>query len=289
MLSVLVGYFAGNNYFSLKLKKFNNALYHSSRLLKKEEYKDIERIFALISLLWTPAWENHKLTLNESIDKFYDCRNKTDLYGYEVLDGFEDDSIVESYIFLEQERQLDFRWIDEYIQSQTKLMSIKIFKNQAEIDTYLVKSSGNLAKILARTLSLNHNDSILIEFMISLELLDIIRNISKSFDCYSRIISKDLRNKFNLPLDLKKESTIHSIEFAKSIRFLIDSFVDRHMKAEKYLKNLPPQTKKFFQNISIIYRNQAEKIYKNPKILSNDFKESSFEILLKTLATQMLT
>lgn len=176
MLDFIQIIFPPNDYFSNFTKKENLIFYTSTIFEDKIKQEKVRLVYTFYKRFVNLARNQEEFEFNSLVEKFWDCRDKTSLYQFNVLDGAVDDALIESVIFLEKELKFDESIIANFLNSESNLLKKVNFSSFKEFDKYFDFGATFVVNMIARILDINNSQAeIFKKLFIAGEVLDFLR------------------------------------------------------------------------------------------------------------------
>lgn len=270
-----------SDYFSDFTKKESSIFFVATSLEDKIKQNQIRLIYSFYKKFTNLSRVQEVQVFNSLCEKFLDCRDKTTIYQFKVLDGVAEDALIESVVFLEKELNLSKFLVNRFLTNETKLMKIKSFKGDLDFDRYFFDSTDFVVQIIAKILNLSFNQTdIFRKLFLAGEVLDFLRKALVE----GYFLNKVIPEKTKKTLGWSFSETEILLEPATAEK-LFDLFWQRYsanlnINPQK-IASLDNQTKLLFLKLSTLLQKLASKIKSDPTLIFRQKVNLSWHEIIK--------
>jgi hypothetical protein len=222
------------NYFLKKTKESFPILFESTSFLDEQKALQICIIYSFFQYFIDLYSAQNLNQILIELDKLNDCRNQTEYYGGEVLEGFEEDALIESFVILENDLSLNNKICDNILE----VLDLVFIK----------KSILNIEDLNIVCLNLVQNFRFILEKMFTGEKIN-FQVLEETFLVWFKI------HIFSFLPDKEKFNSFIPANFLRHFEISKYSFQDLEKKPEKFAKLIT----QLFKDLSLSHR----KINKN--------------------------
>jgi phytoene/squalene synthetase len=267
MLDFIQIIFPPKDYFSNFTKKENLIFYVSTFFEDKTKQEQVRLIYTFYKRFVNLARNQEESEFNSLVEKFLDCRDKTSLYQFNVLDGMIDDVLIESVIFLEKELKFDESLIADFLNSEGNLLKKTSFFSFEEFDEYFNFSATFVTNMVARILDMNKSQAETFKkLFIAGEVLDFLRKSFLQGYFLNKVIPAEMKNQ--LGWNFSGEEILSQADTAEK---LFDYFWSNYSKSlivnTQSLKLLSSDNKLMFFSFNHLFLALAQKITTRPNAI----------------------
>jgi|688.fasta_scaffold19189_10 phytoene/squalene synthetase len=264
MLDFLAIIFPVSDYFSDFTKKESPIFFVATSLDDKIKQNQIRLVYSFYKKFTNLSRGQEVQIFNSLCEKFLDCRDKTTIYQFKILDGVAEDALVESVVFLEKELNLSKVLINKFLSNEAKLMAVKNFQGDLDFDRYFFDSTDFVVQAIAKILNLSFNQtSIFRKLFIAGEVLDFLRKATVQGYFLNKVIPE--KTKKLLGWSFSEEEILLQPATAEKI---FDQFWSRYSTnldiTPQKITSLETQTKILFLKLSQLLQELATKIKSDP-------------------------